>query len=73
MRKLPSVAVPMHEEEKDHDDAVHGEHLVIGVGAIRSACGVSSSRRMSPARGATDKEEECQRNEIKDPQSVMSP
>ena len=38
------------QEEEDHDHAVHGEQLVVGVGLDQVAGGVSNSRRISSAK-----------------------
>jgi hypothetical protein len=53
------------QEEEDHDDAVHGEQLVVGVGLDQVAAGVSSSRRISTANSRR-REERRDRDQVQD-------
>ena len=64
-RKLPKrVGDRRDQEEPHHDDAVHGEETVVGVGADQIGLG---RRELNPdrrRRGAADEEEEYQACEI---------
>ena len=53
-----------HQEEKDHDDAVHGEELVIGVGGDEIGLGSEEFEADEAGEGSSDKKEEGDGDEI---------
>ncbi len=63
-----------HQEQKAHDDAVHGEHLVIGVRGNQVRLRGKQLEPDEPGQRAADKEEESDRNQIEncDPLMVAS-
>ncbi len=53
-----------HQEEEDHDDAVHGEHLVIGVGGHQVGLRRQQFQADEAGQRAADKEEERDRDQV---------
>ena len=53
-----------HQEEEDHDDAVHGEHLVIGVSGHQVGLRRQQFQADQSRQGSADEEEEAQRNQV---------
>ena len=67
IRKLPNVAgTGGHQEQENHDDAVHGEELVVGIGGDEIGLGREELEADKAGEGATDKEEERDRNQVED-------
>ena len=60
-----------HQEEEDHDHAVHGKELVVGVGGnqIRQRC--QQLQTDQPGKCSTEKEEERDRDEIQHGDAFM--
>ncbi len=54
-----------HQEQEDHDDAVHGEHLVIGVGRHQIALRRQQFQTNQSGERSADEEEERNRDQIK--------
>ena len=55
-----------HQEQEDHDDAVHGEHLVIGVRRHQVARRSQQLQPDHPRKEAADKEEDRDRDQVQD-------
>ncbi len=53
-----------HQEEEDHDHAVHGEELVVSIGGNQIGQGRQQLQTDQAGKGATDKEEERDRDQI---------
>ncbi len=60
-----------HQKQEDHDDAVHGEHLVIGVRRHQVAGRGQQFQADHPGKKATDKEEDRDRDQIEDRDALV--
>ena len=60
-----------HQEEEDHDDAVHGEHLVVGVRGHQVGLRRQQLKADETGHGAADEEEEGNRDEIEDRDALV--
>ena len=60
-----------HQEEEDHDDAVHGEHLVIGVGRHQVALRRQQLQADEAGQRSADEEEERDRDQVENCDPLM--